>query len=241
MRAMIFAAGFGKRLGALSASLPKPLVDVNGKAIIELVVENLKRAGVDELVINLHYLSDKIKEYFKTKANFGLKVTFLYEPEILGTGGGLKNAEKQLIDGGPFIVHNADVYCDADLSKLVTAHKNSQALATLAVMERKSSRYLVFDENDCLAGWENPEENLSNILNPDNSGQRLAFSGIQVLSPELFEFLRPETGQFSIIRAYMNAAKAGKKIMAHRIDNNHWVDIGTPQTLEALRVKLSAD
>lgn len=236
---MIFAAGFGKRLGALSQDNPKPLMDINGKAILEIVVDNLKAAGVDEIVVNTHYLPEKIRDYAARRNNFGIKLHFIFEPQILGTGGGLKNAEAHFADCDEFFVHNADVYCELNLKKMLLAHKGSGAAATLAVMDRKTSRYLVFNDDSALIGWENPDENKSDIINDPSKGKRLAFSGIQIVSKSFFNFIRDETGQFSIIRGYMNAAKSGQKILGHRIDESFWIDIGTESQLFALRDRLA--
>lgn len=238
MKAMVFAAGFGKRLGALTQNNPKPLIDINGKAMLERVIENLKAAGVDEVVINTHYLPEKIKDYVAARNNFGIKVSLIYEPEILGTGGGLKNAEQYFRDSQDIIVHNADVYCDLNLKRMLLVHRSSGAAATLAVMDRKTSRYLVFNDRSEMIGWENPEENKSDLVS-SAAGSRLAFSGIQIVSRTFFDFLRGEQGEFSIIRGYLNAIKAGQKVLGHRIDDTFWIDVGTESSLHALREKLA--
>lgn len=231
-RAMILAAGFGTRLGELGRASPKCLMTAGGKPLLQHVVDNLRCAGVSELVINLHHLGDKIEEYVGAQSNFGIQVAFSREANILGTGGGVKFAKSQLADSDHFIIHNADIFSELDIKKLVSAHLESRALATLAVMERPTKRFLLFTKSGEFAGWENPDERKQITLH-DGSLRKVAFSGIQVVSSEIFEFMLPED-VFSIISVYVRAAEAGRKIMAYDMSGSAWFDIGTPERLREL-------
>ncbi len=235
---MILAAGFGKRLGELTKETPKCLIEVGGKTMLEHVIEKLKSAHVTSLVINLHHLSEKVRSYCKSKNNFGLHIDFTLEQEILGTGGGVKIAETYLSENESFYVYNADVYSEIDLLEMARLHKKEKAISTLAVMKRDTSRYLLFGKDETLKGWENPKENKSNLIGTDKNLDRLAFTGIQIVSREIFSYMRDEKTPFSIITSYINAAMASKKVLGFRADNSFWIDVGTPETLKSLRDRL---
>jgi N-acetyl-alpha-D-muramate 1-phosphate uridylyltransferase len=238
-RAMILAAGFGTRLGTLTAETPKCLMPVGSKTMLEHVIDNLKRAGVDSIIINRHYLAGKVESFIQEKNNFGIEILLTYEPIILGTGGGIKNARQYLEGEKSFIVHNADVYSDLDLRALMQAHEASGAAATLAIMDRKTSRPLLFNQKNCLVGWESTDNQKGELIPGEGQIKRFAFSGIQVISPELFPYMDSEAEAFSIIRTYVAAARAGSCIRGFRMDSAYWIDVGRPEHLEELRRKLS--
>ena len=155
MKAMIFAAGLGSRLRPLTDERPKALVELNGKPLITGVIEKLAAAGVTEIVVNLHHFADELRQYL-AKNDFGLPIHFSDEKKLLlDTGGGLKKAAEFFKDGGPFFAYNVDILTDIDLTKLYHQHLENKALATLAVRKRKTSRYLLFDKDFKLQGWEN--------------------------------------------------------------------------------------
>lgn len=235
MKAMVFAAGFGTRLAAVTQGTPKCLVEVAGVTMLERVVEHLKSHGVDEVVINLHYLGEQIKRAVAAQDNFGITVHFSEELEILGTGGGLKKAERFFEKEECFFVHNSDVYSELPLGALVAQHRASNAVATLAVMDRPTDRALLFDAAGELLGYENNKVGERVMVREESAAQALGFSGIQVCSPRIFDHMRAETGQFSTIRAFMNAAKAGASVQAYRMEGAYWIDMGTPDRLEELR------
>ena len=238
MKAMILAAGLGTRLGGITAAQPKCLVDVGGRPILAYVVDALTRAGATELVINLHYCGDQIRKWVKSHVE--LPTSFSEEPELLGTGGGIKQARKYLDGQDPFIVHNGDVYSEFNLTALLKAHNSNAALATLAVMQRQTSRPLLFDASSkALVGWSTPkagEHKISAVKNP----LPLAFSGIQVLSPDIFTWMENQTAPFSSIETYMEAATKGEVVLAHDYSGYYWIDMGTPEKLEELRARLRA-
>lgn len=236
MKAMVFAAGLGTRLGAISRTTPKCLVDVGGQPMLEIVLRRLAAAGVTEAVVNVHYLREQVEEFLKSRA-LPLTVHISPETELLGTGGGLKHARRFLDSGAPFFVHNADVFSEIDLAALYRAHR-SDAAATLAVMQRSTSRALLFSTDGVLVGWENGDGSRDIIAPAGPSAERWAFSGIQVVSPAIFEYLERDTGDFSIIRTYMHVARSGGAVRAFQMGEAFWIDVGTPEKLEALRVRM---
>ena len=161
MKAMILAAGLGTRLRPLTDDRPKALVEINGRTLLEITLSRLRSFGVREAIVNVHHFADLIVEYLKTNDNFGMRIEVSREEALLDTGGGLKKAahffvEDSVKDSGrskePFIVHNVDVLSTIDLRRMVQFHIENQALATLAVQNRKTSRYLLFDDRLQLCG-----------------------------------------------------------------------------------------
>jgi NDP-sugar pyrophosphorylase family protein len=229
---MVFAAGLGTRLRPLTDALPKALVDVNGAPMLELVLRRLAAAGVDEFVVNTHHFHEKIAAFLREKRNFGFKIELSREEEFpLETGGGLKKAAA-LLGGGPFFAYNADVYSEMDLRGLYRAHAASGALATLALRDRASRRRLLFDANMDLRGREG--EAAGERLRP------LAFSGIQVISPGIFDKMT-ESGVFSITGVYLRLAAAGERIKGFEDKSGFWCDIGDLERLEAVRRRAAVD
>lgn len=234
MKAMVLAAGFGTRLGEAGRTTPKCLMRAGGKALLEYVIDSLRRAGVSEVVINLHHLGDQIERFVADRSSFGMRVHFSREPVILGTGGGIKHARKLLDGDDCFLVHNADVYCELDLAALAAAHRASGALATLAVMERPGTRQLLFDDRGMLCGWESRENNEPSLIGSPAAVRRRAFSGIHVLSRQIFDFMESENGEFSIIRSYIAAARVQRPVREFDMSAAYWLDAGTPERLAEL-------
>jgi MurNAc alpha-1-phosphate uridylyltransferase len=232
MKAMVFAAGVGSRLGELTKATPKCLMQAGGKTMLEHVIDHLKAVGVTEVAINLHHHPEQIKQLVAQKSSFGLQVVFSQEQELLNTGGGLKNLRSFFEGEERFIVHNSDVYCTHSLALLVDEHRNRGALATLAVMKRSSKRGLFFDSEMRLAGW--TEEKMPV---PDTMQLR-AFGGISVCSGEIFQFM-DERSSFSIIEPLLRASRATGRVVGHEIDANTWIDIGTPEQLAVLQKRLA--
>jgi NDP-sugar pyrophosphorylase family protein len=233
MKAMILAAGVGSRLRPLTDAIPKALIDVGGVPMIERVIRKLRSAGVSEIVINLFHFGDQIVEFLAGKGNFGLRIEFTREVELLDTGGGLRNAAWFFDDGWPFFLHNVDVLSDIDLEGLLRFHQNVAALATLGVQARPSARALLFDADGRLCGHDTPE-GVEWAKGPAERVDRLAFTGIHVIEPAIFSRIT-ETGVFSINRTYVRLAGEGERIVAYRADGRSWHDIGSPETLERAR------
>jgi NDP-sugar pyrophosphorylase family protein len=238
MKAMILAAGFGRRLRPLTDTTPKALVEIGGgSTLLEVILERLAHAGVTEVILNTHHLADQLTNFLENKARAGLKVEISRETFFpLETGGGLKKASWFFRDGKPFFLHNCDVFTELNLAQMYAEHLKSGALATLAVKERPSPRQLLFDAELNLKGrFSETQGNTKWTSGPLKDPVRLAFSGVHVISPGIFP-LMTEAGVFSIMDVYLRLAASGSVIKGFRMDENCWQEIGTPEKLEELRL-----
>ncbi len=232
MKAMILAAGLGTRLRPLTDTRPKALVEIAGRTLLEITLSRLRDFGIREVIINLHHLADMVLDYLKRNDNFGMHIEVSREEVLLDTGGGLKKAAHFFLEDSsgletPFILHNVDVISTIDLARMVRCHTERQALATLAVQDRQTSRYLLFDERLQLCGRRSGRDQKTELVRSSQQVQALAFSGIHVVSPRLFERMSEE-GVFSIITSYLHLAAHGENILAFRADEYYWRDLGRP-------------
>jgi mannose-1-phosphate guanylyltransferase len=235
MRAMVLAAGLGTRLRPLTNERPKALVEIGGRSLLELTLARLAAFGVREVIINVHHFADLVIQYLKTKDNFGLHVEISREELLLDTGGGLKKASWFFLQDPnrldePFILHNVDVVSTIDFLRLLNFHNENHALATLAVQERESSRYLLFDDHGELCGRRIGHDQEPELVRTSPNLQALAFSGIHMISPRLLTNMSEE-GVFSIIATYLRLAGKDEKILAFRADEYYWRDLGKPEDL----------
>lgn len=233
MKAMILAAGLGTRLRPLTDNKPKALVELSGRTLLEITLGRLRSFGVSEVIVNVHHFADLVVEYLRAKDNFGMRVELSREEVLLDTGGGLKKAAWFFEEGRrdePFLLHNVDVVSTIDLKELMDAHKRSEALTTLAVQERKSSRQLLFDEAGLLCGRRAGRDAAAETVRPAKNLLPLAFAGIHVISPRFLK-LMTEDGAFSIIDTYLRLSHAGEKIHDFRADQYYWRDLGKPENL----------
>ena len=163
MKAMILAAGLGTRLQPLTLNRPKALLEVEGVPLLGLVLARLSQQGFTDIVVNAHHFADQIvaflDEYQKRSTHAKLTLAVSRETRLLDTGGGVQNVAWFFDDEQPFLVHNVDVLTDLNLKGLMEAHRSSKALATLAVRERKTTRYFLFDQEDRLCGWQSLKSN----------------------------------------------------------------------------------
>lgn len=239
MEAMILAAGLGTRLQPLTHEIPKALVEVGGKPMLERVADRLIAAGAGRLIINVHHHADQVMQFLEEMDNFDVDVRVSHEPdEALETGGGLKFAEEHFDKRAPFFIHNSDIYTNIDLGELYRAHVEAGALATLAVKPAETPRYLVFDEEDRLCGYGDKEGTEHLVVEPAGIVEHLDFCGVQVVSPRIFD-LMTESGKFSIINTYLRLSKEGEQIRPHRVDGATWIDVGKPERLEEARAIFS--
>lgn len=228
MKALIFAAGLGTRLKPLTDTMPKALVPIDGKPLLEHVILKLKAAGFNQLIINVHHFPDQIIEFLKSKNNFDLRIEISDERDkLLDTGGGVKNAKWFFDDGKPFLVHNVDILSNIDLQSLYQQHLETSPLATLVVSERDTFRYFLFDEEARLKGWINEK---TGEVRPDHLTHtelynKLAFSGIQVLSPDVFKLMEHFPDHFSIVDFYLRNA-AQQQIKAYVPHALKMIDVG---------------
>jgi NDP-sugar pyrophosphorylase family protein len=235
MKAMILAAGLGTRLQPLTQTRPKALVEIAGMPLLAWVIGRLSQQGFTEIVVNAYHLANQIAafvdEYQRQPNHSGVTLAVSKETDLLGTGGGVQNAAWFLNDGHPFLVHNVDVLTDLGLNRLIQTHQDSGAIATLAVQERKSSRQFLFDDRQELCGWQSLQSGQTRIARPtDGTVTPLSFTGIQVMSPEIFQrySARPP---FSLVDSYLELAAAGETIAAFRADGARWLDLGNQENL----------
>jgi NDP-sugar pyrophosphorylase family protein len=200
--------------------------------LLEIVIRRLKHFGFDDIIINVHHFADQITNFLKKKNNFGINITISDERDkILETGGGLKKAAS-FFTKEPFLLCNTDILCDVDLRKMYDAHLKSNALATLAVRKRDTSRYLIFNENNVLHGWMNVKSGEIKIFrNSRGLFKMLAFSGIHIVGSKIFELMDQKEGSFSIIDIYLDAIQ-NHKIIAFQHDAGLWLDVGKRESLE---------
>lgn len=231
MKAMIFAAGLGTRLMPLTSNKPKALVEVRGKPLLQIQIEKLISLGVDEFIVNVHHFADQVVTFLKSHDNFGVRIEVSDESrQLLDTGGGIKQTSWFFDDGKPFLVHNVDVLTDLDIQGMMKRHTDTGALVTLAVRNRSTSRYLLFDDELRLCGWLNDQSGEEIFVHRKENLQRLAFSGIHCLDPAVFKQIS-ENGKFSIINTYLRLAK-NNEIKAFIHNDSFWKDVGKPQDLE---------
>lgn len=243
MKAMILAAGLGTRLRPLTNTRPKALVEVAGRTLLEITIARLAAAGVSEIIVNVHHFAEMVVDYLKANDDFGMRIEVSNEDgALLDTGGGLKKAAWFFLDESsdldePFILHNVDVISSIDLGCMVQSHRESKALATLAVKDRETSRYLLFDPELRLCGRRNGRDQPLEFVGAPKPSQALAFSGIHVISPRLLTMLT-EVGAFPIIGAYLRLASLGERILGFRADEYSWRDLGTPENFKQAEQEL---
>jgi len=232
MRAMILAAGLGTRLRPLTNDRPKALVEINGHTLLEIILTRLRSFGISDVIVNVHHFADAIVDYLQAKCDFGMRIEISREDGLLDTGGGLKKAAHFFLEDKldePFLLHNVDVISSIDIGRMIQFHLESHALATLAVQERETSRYLLFDNQLQLCGRRSSDQG-DELVRSAQPLQALAFCGIHVLSRQIFPLLTEE-GVFPIIPAYLRLAGQGEKILGFRADEYSWRDLGTPENL----------
>lgn len=235
MKAMILAAGLGVRLRPVTNDRPKALVEIGGRTLLEITLSRLRALGVRDVIINVYYFADRILEYLENNRNFGINIEISREETLLDTGGGLKKAAYFFLNDSagpeePFLLHNVDVISTIDLERMLRFHVEKRALATLAVQNRQTNRYLLFNEQLELCGRRSGEGQKTEMARPSEEPLALAFSGIHVISPRLLEQMSEE-GAFSIITTYLRLAAAGERIQAFRADEYYWRDVGRPEDL----------
>lgn len=235
MNAMIFAAGLGTRLKPLTDTMPKALVPVAERPLIEHVLLKLKASGCTHAVVNVHHFAEQIMDFLEANHNFGMRISISDERGmLLETGGGIKKAGPLFDNDDPILIHNVDILSNADLNALYQAHESHHADATLLVSERESSRYLLFDDQQKLCAWENvktgeirspyPQPNLDQL-------NRFAFSGIHVFSPRLFKEMDRFPEKFPIIDFYLDVCKT-HRLLAYRQDGLRLLDVGKTAALD---------
>lgn len=233
MKAMIFAAGLGTRLGEISRRMPKALIDINGKSILQIAVENVSRYGFDDIIVNIHHFADLMEKEVEKLRKLNFNITISDERKLLlETGGGLNKAA-WFFDKDPFLVYNVDIITDLDLSDLYRYHIEKGGIATIAVRDRPGRRFFLVNESGLLKGWCNNETG-EKIIVESNHGvlTEKGFSGIHIINPEIFAHM--VDGVYSITPLYLRLAKS-YKIFTYGHDEGFWADIGTAENLEYVR------
>jgi mannose-1-phosphate guanylyltransferase len=236
MKAMVLAAGLGTRLRPLTDSRPKALVEIDGRSLLEITLTRLKQFGVRDVIVNVHHFADMVIDHLKAHQNFGLHIEISREDVLLDTGGGLKKAAWFFLEDPaqldqPFLLHNVDVISTIDFRQMLDFHKSQGALATLAVQDRETSRYLLFNETHQLCGRRLDKEGKQEIVRQSSDPQAFAFSGIHAISPRFLAMMNDEN-IFSIIDTYLQLAARGEKIQAFNADRYYWRDLGKRDQVE---------
>ena len=231
MQAFVLAAGLGTRLKPLTDNKPKALVEVNGQPLLKITIDKLIKQKVTRIVVNVHHFADDICQYLDTQ-KWDAEILISDErQQLLDTGGGLKHAAPLFRKNEPILIHNVDILSHIDFGEALAYHSYSKNIATLFVSNRKTSRYLLFDNSKQLIGWEDirsGEKKWSN--HPASDYTPLAFSGIAIIQPELTDLLPEEGHPYPIIPAYLEIAKTHRiKYFIH--NSNDWLDVGKPETL----------
>jgi NDP-sugar pyrophosphorylase family protein len=233
MKAIIFAAGKGTRLGKITQDIPKALVDINGKTALRIAVEKCSEFGFNDVIINVHHFPDKVEEEIRKLQKIGYRLSVSDERDkLLETGGGLFKA-RGFFDKEPFLVYNVDIITDLDLSALYNYHLEKNGIATLAVRHRKGNRFFLVDDSGIVRGWRNiatGEEILTSSFSVNLS--EIAFSGIHIIDPEIFKYMKE--GIYSMTTLYLDIASR-HNINTYLDDSGYWGDIGTPENLEYCR------
>lgn len=225
MKAMILAAGVGSRLAPYTKCTPKALIRVGDYPMIDLTIGYLKKYGVSNFIINVHHFADQLMEYVSKMRWLGYDIEISDETEeLLNTGGGLKKASWFFQDVDNFVLMAVDVLTDLDLKAMYQQHLKSDALVTLAVKKRKTSRALLFDSDGELAGWK--DNNTGNVkqVNQHIPLNEYGFSGIHIINSKIFNLME-EKKRFSIIDLYLHLAEK-QKIMAYDHSNGDWLEFG---------------
>jgi NDP-sugar pyrophosphorylase family protein len=231
-KAMILAAGYGTRLKPHTNHSPKALIELNGIPMLEILIKKLIHIGIEEIVINIHHLADMIIDFLAKKRNFGINIQLSVEKQLLGTGGGIKNAAKFFNRDESFLVHNVDIISNIDLMELFHYHQRTKQLATLAVKNRQTKRYFIVDQNLHICGHKDLNKNIERIAKYiEGESRLLAFCGISIISSKIFS-LFTENGNFSIIDTYLRLIAEGYPIGVYQVDHYYWKDIGRYEILK---------
>ena len=232
---MILAAGLGTRFKPWTDKHPKALAVINGKSLLQRNIEYLQQFGIREIVVNVHHFADQIIGALETNKGWGSSIIISDETDaVLETGGGMKKAQ-HLLDAAPFVLMNVDILTDMDLGAMIEDHFDNRPLATLAVTNRTTSRYFLFDSHDTLCGWRNVQTGQERMARPTPDLAQKAFSGIHVIDPAIFGLIRLK-GKFSMVDLYLDLA-ATRVIRGYDHSESKLIDVGKPESaVEAARL-----
>jgi len=233
MKAMILAAGKGTRLGQITGTIPKALVEINGKSVLQLAVEKCTSSGFGEIIVNVHHLAGQVEEEVARLNKSGFDISISDERTmLLDTGGGLYRA-RDFFDTSPFLLYNTDIVTDLDLADLYRFHKSKGGIATLAVRKRRGNRFFLVSDDGMVRGWCNKatgEKIMAGEVNEELS--EIGFLGIHLIDPQIFKFMYE--GVYSMTSLYLQLMNS-HRINTYRHNEGYWYDIGTPENLEIVR------
>lgn len=224
MRAMVLAAGRGERLRPLTDRLPKPLIPLGGKPLIHYTLGFLKQCGVQEVVMNLHHLGDQIQDYVGDGSGWGLRILYSWEPQLLGTGGGIQKSAMHLAHD-TFVVINSDILVELDLRDVYRFHCEHRAAVTLVLRrDPEAERYGVIEVDRI----HRVRRILGPPQDPPSRRTRMMFTGVHILEPAVFSHMPCERSRFSIVDVYQGMLQAGERILGYEM-KGFWTDLGTPE------------
>ena len=242
MKAMIFAAGKGTRLKPITDSLPKALVKVGDKTLLQYQIEKLKQHNIRQIVINVHHFADQILDYLAENQYFGCEIHISDErDQLLETGGGLLHARDLFQPNEPILLCNVDILHNLDYTAFRAAFNQQPTLAHIVVSERTTQRYFLFDKQNILQGWENiaTHQTKPQGFQPTPDQKMLAFSGIHLVAPDIFVHLQRyaqtiANPAFSLTDFYL--WMVGKATVTAYVPTNYkMVDIGKIEQLEQIK------
>jgi NDP-sugar pyrophosphorylase family protein len=232
MKAMILAAGMGTRLRPLTDTMPKALLEIGGRPMLEWAIRYLKKYGIQELVINVHHFAEQIIHYMKRNNGFGLKYRISDESEqLLDTGGAILKASPFLSGSDPFILMGVDIMTSINLAAMFRYHQEKKPLVTLGVKNRPTSRSLLFDDEYRLIGWRDNSSGTTKGKDSHRAKHALGFSVIQIIDPLIFSLIK-EQGPFSIIDLYLRLMET-QRITGYRDDEAIWLEFGRTERIES--------
>ena len=235
--AIVLAAGLGTRLGEITKTTPKCLLPIAGVPMLKSVIERLIATGVTEIVINTHYLAEQVEVFVSGLSYHGVKIHLSKESQLLGTGGGIKQAVTYFSDLKDFFVYNADIHTDLDLNLLVKSQTQNDSLVSIACQSVYAPRHLIFDNSDLLIGWGNDDAGSMKIVRESSEQKKGHYLCVQLISPKILKYFDAFQGEFSLFEPYLIASQDQQAIRAVWYNQILWHDIGTPQQLAAARVQ----
>ena len=229
MKAMIFAAGLGTRFKPWTDKHPKALAVVNGKTLLQRNVEYLQQYDITDVVVNVHHFSDQIIDAIDKAKGWGSNITISDESDVvLETGGGLLKA-REYLDDDMFLTINVDMLTDLNLKHFLSFHQQQQSDISLAVTDRPTTRYLLFNKYNRLCGWRNTAPAAEKIVIQAAEYQQKGYSGIAIFEPRIFN-LTALSGKFSLIDLYLELAPQNK-IAGFDHSGNKLLDVGKPESV----------
>lgn len=235
MKGIIFAAGMGTRLKPWTDHHPKALAIVNGKSLLQRNVEYLQRYNVTDLIVNVHHFADQIIDTIYQHNGWGSQITISDERDaLLETGGGLKKAAWFLQGNEPFVVMNADMLTNLNLSAMLAYHRQHHPIVTMGVTNRATERNFLFNNEHILCGWINTQTEERKISRPGQPLTPMAYSCVNIFEPALLPLIHQE-GKFSVVDVYLDVARQ-HTILGYDHSGDTLVDVGKPESITKAEV-----